>query len=647
MQVSAPVQAAESNPDRIAKPHIAQHDNDSTYTLLDRGDRFRNYTVVRLLNKDVEGIKYVVKKDNDERLFLLKVFHNFFFDRAEKVFSLQMRLNKLNTLRGQLIPHIEEINQMHVPRFLVADFVEGLSLSDIKQKYPQRLSEAFVRKVGAQLIEVALLIHNHGLSINTINLLGVMVNDHDEITILLSGISFEENIDEREDIFTIGVILAQLLSKSGLYQTIYSMTRLRQHKFTYINGTSVSLNKFLAECLHRNILQRFKSMESMQKNFGLLLPLEGDNIHTDRDIPTLIPDEINNEPAEKPKRVDVFFWALSGFILVLVILLLTTNIYSFIFGAEDVKFEISFSLAPDSVRTEESTPIPERSRNIPVTETGYGSFRDANEQDPEAVREDPRKRIQVQAATKPASNGSARHRAIPADFVLIESNTFGFGRLKENLHHNVSISGFYISKYEVTQGEWNRFMKPANVSQRGDNLPVDNISWFDAVLYANGLSQSEGLTPCYKIRGLGSSRVVTCDFRANGYRLPTETEWEMAAKGAKLFNYSGSEDLDEVAWYRDNSASKVRAGGLKNPNDFGIYDMSGNVSEWCWDWYDVNYPRTLTTFVNPTGPETGTHKSIRGGNILSSEGRNLNILFRDKGEPSRGYPYIGFRLVRA
>ncbi|MCK9309638.1 MAG: formylglycine-generating enzyme family protein, partial [Candidatus Cloacimonetes bacterium] len=235
----------------------------------------------------------------------------------------------------------------------------------------------------------------------------------------------------------------------------------------------------------------------------------------------------------------------------------------------------------------------------------------------------------------------------PLNMVYIDANTLGFGRLKENLHHNVSLSPFYISPKEVTQAEWSRLMKPANCTTFGDNIPVDNVSWFDIAIYCNGRSDIEGLTPAYKIRGVGASTVVTLDIRANGYRLPTEAEWEMAAKAGELFNYSGSDDPDEIAWTKDNSGGKIHPPATKSPNNWKIYDMTGNVAEWCWDWFDANYVRSLPTFINPSGPDTGTMKTIRGGSINNGEGRNLNILWREKGDPNRGYQYIGFRLVRS
>ncbi len=629
------------------------NNTDSAFTLLDNGERFRDYTIVRLLNKDQDGIKYIATKDGSDQLLLLKVFHNFYYDRAEKVFTIQMSLNHLNKINESFIPKVIEVNQGSSPRFMAAEYIEGESLQEIKHNDPQRLTEEYVREISRQLIDAAATINKHGLSINNLNLLGVMVRENGKISILLSGITFDGGIDEREDVFTIGVIIAQLMSKSGFYSSIYSDARLRLNKFHYVNGCTISFNKFIADCVHRNASQRFSNVQKMQKALSKLPPYNPDELFVDKEE-SGITFEVAARSVDKPKgRIDFLFWTLVALILAGLVLVMTTNIYSYIFGAPDTEFQFTaFSTRADTTSVAPLTPPPPPiSRDINVPSTGYGDFRTQGSTTDTQVGDDglqidPRRNLQVQVQTRPGVQENIKAKGIPEHMVFIDSNTFGFGRLKDNLHHNVSISGFYISKYEVTQGEWNRFMRAANVTARGDDLPVENVSWFDAVLYANGLSESEGLTPCYRIRGLGNARVVTCDFRANGYRLPTEAEWEIAAKGGQLFNYSGSEDPDEVAWYKDNSSGRTRKPGQLAPNGFGLYDMTGNVAEWCWDWFDGNYTRTLTTFVNPTGPDTGTHKSIRGGSILNGDGRNLNIIFRDKGEPGRGYPFVGFRLVR-
>ncbi|NOR45999.1 MAG: SUMF1/EgtB/PvdO family nonheme iron enzyme [Candidatus Delongbacteria bacterium] len=184
----------------------------------------------------------------------------------------------------------------------------------------------------------------------------------------------------------------------------------------------------------------------------------------------------------------------------------------------------------------------------------------------------------------------------------------------ENPIHSVTISEFYIGKYEVTQAQWKSVMKNNPSNRRGDNNPVEKVSWYDAVEFCNKLSEMNGLEKCYT----GSGNRTTCDFSANGYRLPTEAEWEYAASGGESlgfptnFKYSGSDRLNDVGWYRSNSAVIVHTIGKKKPNEIGIYDMSGNVWEWCWDWYDPAYYRNSPD-IDPKGPSMNTNRAIRGG----------------------------------
>ena len=210
--------------------------------------------------------------------------------------------------------------------------------------------------------------------------------------------------------------------------------------------------------------------------------------------------------------------------------------------------------------------------------------------------------------------------------------------------HEVSVSSFYISKYQITQNEWQEVMGSNPSWFRGDKLPVEQISWYDAIEYCNKRSIKEGLKPCYS----GSGKNISCDWTANGYRLPTEAEWEYAARGGKKskgYKYSGSNDINEVAWYGSNSSDKTHPVGEKQANELGIYDMSGNVWEWCWDWYSIDYysksPRS-----NPRGPSSGEFRVLRGGSWYYN-GNDCRVANRRLNNPDDGDYSYGLRILRA
>jgi formylglycine-generating enzyme required for sulfatase activity len=201
-------------------------------------------------------------------------------------------------------------------------------------------------------------------------------------------------------------------------------------------------------------------------------------------------------------------------------------------------------------------------------------------------------------------------------------DTFGDGFSDELPTHQVTVSDFYIGKYEVTQAEWQTVMgsNPSNFTACGTNCPVEQVSWTDIQTFISTLNTRSG----------------------KNYRLPTEAEWEYAARsGGKSEKYSGSSDVNAVAWYTTNSGNTTHPVGQKQANGLGLYDMSGNVWEWVSDWFGT-YSSTAQT--NPTGATTGSSRVIRGGSWYddASSGRASN---RRSGSPDARYSTVGFRLL--
>jgi sulfatase modifying factor 1 len=220
---------------------------------------------------------------------------------------------------------------------------------------------------------------------------------------------------------------------------------------------------------------------------------------------------------------------------------------------------------------------------------------------------------------------------------------------------------FIMARKELTEGEWRAIMGAASADSANDALPLASASWYGAIVYCNKRSLAEGLQPCYSLLGTTDPAkwgaipkaapaawdVVRCDFEAEGYRLPTEAEWEWVARGADQshdYIYAGSNTVDEVAWYQGNAGSIRKLGGTKKPNEIGIYDMSGNVCEWCWDWQANYQPGTWT---DPTGPSSGTQRIVRGGSF-SDSADSARVYVRGSRAPVASTPYanVGIRLVR-
>jgi formylglycine-generating enzyme required for sulfatase activity len=234
--------------------------------------------------------------------------------------------------------------------------------------------------------------------------------------------------------------------------------------------------------------------------------------------------------------------------------------------------------------------------------------------------------------------------------------------------HQVSLSTYYISHTEINWGLWdsvvtwgkNHGYNDLPNGRKGNygnyDHPVSEVNWFDAIKWCNALSEMDGYAPVYYINNsqatiykVGEISIDNSSVKwdANGYRLPTEAEWEFAARGGSLsknYIYSGSDSINYVAWYFSNSDTNTHPTGTKLSNEINLYDMSGNVYEWCWDWYGkYNY----MAVIDPQGSSIGSERVLRGGSFLSYYSASCRVTDRyAKSVPEMRYKEFGFRIVK-
>lgn len=256
---------------------------------------------------------------------------------------------------------------------------------------------------------------------------------------------------------------------------------------------------------------------------------------------------------------------------------------------------------------------------------------------------------------------------VPEEFVLIKGGAFQMGspeteawRSADEMQHTVTVSDFYMSKYELTQKEYQQITGENPSSFSGGELPVENVSWLDAIAYCNARSEVEGLMPVYSVDG----QKVSWDRSANGYRLPTEAEWEYACRAgtdtpfyiaespsAKQANYYGHYPYGIEDNYFSQGNLTVQPGeyrqttlavGSFEPNPNGLYDMYGNVGEWVWDYYGP-YPEEAQ--IDPSGPSSGTLRVYRGGG-WNDFAKNMRSAYRATLEQDKGSSEKSSELLR-
>lgn len=291
---------------------------------------------------------------------------------------------------------------------------------------------------------------------------------------------------------------------------------------------------------------------------------------------------------------------------------------------------------------------------VPETATEIGSVENSEDLDLQQVQE--------------TVNENEKPDDYKPKMVFVEGGTFKLGTEIEGFH-DVTVSSFEIGETEVTLEQYQSVTDEKEIDESLRNYPVTDVNWFEAVIYCNKLSMKCGYEPCYSINGetnpfmwssdipsltedkgqVGDMTVwntVQCNFNANGYRLPTLAEWTFAAQGGNESNhtkYSGSNIINEVGWTEENSKERHQV-ATKKANELGIYDMSGNVWEWCWNRISA-YASELE--INPTGPNDGNYYRMRCGGGWGTPASCGDITKHSNESPDVQSLYIGFRLCRS
>jgi len=510
-------------------------------------------------------------------------------------------------------PHIVRVYDFHdsgAIKFIDMEYVSGESLSALKVKQPdKRFSEAQVKVYAIQIAEALAYAHGQGVIHRDIKPQNIMVTEAGEVKIMDFGIAETvrtsmsrianvfssetllymspeqlrgKEIGKESDIYSFGVTLYELLCGHPPFYQGNITEKILHNSLEPIEGISEELKRILQKCMAKDPSERFESFEEIQKVFGGEETILKDALERPQEKTSIE----NN--AEQSKEIVVSvqkkFPASKKKNLRLVDiqkhLLRHWKLDAIVLGVVFLIIMLSY--------------FAEERKQKRIAEEIYTSI----------------------------------------DWVWVPGGSFLMGSDEgnddEKPSHIVTVDGFYLSKYEVTFNLYDKFCEATGRSKPDDegwgrgNRPAINVSWNDAVAFCEWLSKKTG----------------------TAIRLPTEAEWEYAARGGSRsmgFMYSGSDDPDQVSWYNENSDNQTHPVGQKDPNELGLYDMSGNVWEWCLDRYDRNYYE-YSPSNNPFGPVEGVFRLFRGGSWYFGTDR-LRSTFRNYSRPERSYSSVGFRVL--
>lgn len=566
------------------------------------GKIIKPYEVISQLGQGGMGVVYKARHMHfDDEIFAIKQLWQQFSQNPVFVQSFLEEGKKVRKLHHKNIVKVTDILEENGEYFIVMEFVEGRNLSDIIRRETGPIHRERAIKLFRQMLEGVAYIHSQPKPIihRDLKPLNILVTSDDTVKITDFGIAKE------------------LDDEAGGHSTTVKGTPIYMSPEQIIDPKSVDIRT---------------DIYSLGMTFYEMLcaktPFAGANTTT----PTAVYAAIMNGNVPPPTE---FYPGISDALSDFVMKSINRERTHRFANANEMLFALD-NLERGGQTMVQDTPgkqFPKPKTDISISTIAESYF--------------------------PQTNSD---RFNSKEMILVEGGKFlmgsNDGRSDEKPIHQVTVESFLIGKYQVTQGLWESVMGNNPSNFRGAKRPVENVNWYEAIKFCNRLSMKEALTPCYKKEiklreGFFSKmvgykeEVITCDFRANGYRLPTEAEWEYAARGgikSNDYEYSGSNGVDLVAWYTDNSGSETNEAGKKQPNELGIYDMSGNVWEWCWDCFSGKY-YSSGNHSNPRGATSGPYRVLRGGSWRNDAFR-CRVASRYYYDPvNRSFNY-GFRLVR-